>query len=220
MKKFDLMRLVDVKGFVVGALVGVLVVLAMLWASSAKAQDSGVFYNVDRSGEGIFVTVNRKKNTLAFAFFTYWDVKPVEIVIPPVVSPAPPPIPGVPTPTLWSNCPVPAMPATPIYPVVSPPPPATAVPTQRRGGQQAWFIGAGAYQDGIAVGEMYWNHGVDYPNVDPFLGLVVEYEVATFLMEGSGDGFDLYLDCSGHVPKSLFMCNNIMTFRNVLLKAE
>ena len=192
-------------------------VMAMLWTSNAQAQDSGVFYNVGRKGEGVFVTVNRKEGLLAFAFFTYWDVEISNDILP-IVSPPPPELPV--TPTLWSSCPVPAMPAPSTYPTVSPPPPVTAVPTERRGGQQAWFIGSGAYQDGIALGEMYWNHGVDYPNIDDKLGMSVEYEVATFLMEGSEKGFDLYLDCNPHLPKSLFMCNNVMTFRNILLRAE
>lgn len=171
---------------------------------------TGFFYNEDRSGEGIIVATDETR--IAFAYFTYWDAY---ISIPPVVSPAPDPVP-----TLYNSCPTPYIPGIEIPPTVSPAPPDPdyVTPTQFRGGHQAWFAGVGEYIDGIAIGGLYWNHGVDYPRVHPVHGLSIEYQVATFMIERRDEGgFDLYLDCNQHLPTSLFMCNNVLTFRRLLI---
>lgn len=55
---------------------------------SAIAQDSGAYYDPERSGEGLFLQTD--VNVVAFGLFTFWDNG---IDIPPVFSPPPPPNP-------------------------------------------------------------------------------------------------------------------------------
>jgi hypothetical protein len=67
-----------------------LALLLIICVGSAQAE-SGFYFNPDRNGEGIILTID-KDSRLAWAFFTYWDDK---ISVPPVVSPPPPPPPFV-----------------------------------------------------------------------------------------------------------------------------
>ena len=62
--------------------------VAFLLSSTAYA-GTGFFYDPERNGEGIIVTID-KADRLAFALFTYWDARHA---IPPTVSPTPPPSP-------------------------------------------------------------------------------------------------------------------------------
>lgn len=178
-----------------------------IFSATAFAQ-TGFFYNEDRAGEGIIVTI--KGDLLAFALFTYWDAR---ISIPPVVSPMPP---EFLYPTLWTSCPTYNFAGQIVPPVFSPAPPEEEAVTYR-GGAQAWFIGFGTYRDGIAIGEMFTRKAADYPNVTRTIGLAQEFSVGTFLIEKSGNGFDFYLDCNGFMPKSLFMCTNVLHFRTLLI---
>ena len=179
-------------------------------ATVANAQ-TGMFYNPDRSGEGIIVTL--EGDTLAFAFFTHFDPDAANRVLP-TVSPAPP-AENIVLPECIAE--ITEVPGVVIPPVVSPRPPAGAeVDTTRYGGIPIWYIGYGAYADGIALGEMYLHKPISYPY--SFDGLVTdEYAVATFLMSGDGEGFKLQLDCYKNLPSTLYMCNNVMTFNRLLI---
>ena len=194
----------------------VLFVLLMIGLCRAAVADTGMFYNPERDGEGIIVTI--EKDVLAFAFFTYFDPNAVN-VRPPVVSPAPPDVDIV-----LPEC-ITEITQLPYVPVIGPPvvsptpppqPPGEPVDTNLYGGIPVWYIGYGAYKDGIALGDMYYHKPVNYPySYDGILSN--EYKVATFLMEGNGEGFDLYLNCNKLLPSSLYMCNNVMTFNRLII---
>ena len=175
--------------------------------------DTGMFYNPERNGEGIIVTI--EKDVLAFAFFTHFDPNAANDM-PPVVSPAPPEVEII-LPQCITE--ITQLPAVPVYPVVSPTPPqipGEPVDINLYGGIPVWYIGFGAYKDGIALGDMYYNKPISYPY--SFDGdLTNEYKVATFLMDGNGEGFDLYLDCNRRLPSGLYMCNNVMTFNRLII---
>ena len=188
-------------------------ILALLLALATTVQaQTGMFYNPERDGEGIIVTI--VGDTLGFALFTYFDANAVNEV-PPVVSPAPPDVELV-----FPQCitEITQLPAIPIPPVVSPRPPVIPgepVDNNLYGGIQAWYIGYGAYTDGIALGDMYYHKPISYPY--SFDGILSnEYRVATFLLEGNGEGFDMYLNCNRFLPSSLYMCNNVMTFNRLI----
>ena len=191
-----------------------LISLLILMLSSTAFAQTGFFSNPERDGEGMIVTV--KGDLLAFAFFTYWDGT---ITIPPQVSPLPPDPPE----DLYVNPSCTAAPQkAPVYdipPMVSPlPPPLPETePRTYYGGAQAWFFGFGTYLDNIAIGKMYYHKAIDYPYVWDNNGLSNEYVIGNFLIEGYKGGFDLYIDCSNLVPKSLFMCNNVYQFRKLVI---
>jgi hypothetical protein len=63
-----------------------LAILTAFLLSSTAYAGTGFFYNPDRDGEGIIVTVD-DKNRIAWAMFTYWDKV---IPVAPIPSPAPP----------------------------------------------------------------------------------------------------------------------------------
>ena len=179
------------------------------------AAGTGMYYNPERDGEGIIVTI--EGDVLAFAFFTYFDPNAANEV-PPVVSPAPPEVDIVLPQCITEITQLPAVPV-PAPPVVSPTPPQVPgepIDTNLYGGIPVWYIGYGAYKDGIALGDMYYNKPISYPY--SFDGLLSnEYKVATFLMDGNDEGFDLYLDCNRRLPSGLYMCNNVMTFKSLII---
>jgi hypothetical protein len=174
--------------------------------------DTGFFYNPDRSGEGIIVTVDEELDLLAFAFFTYYDSN-FSSEIPPVVSPRPPT-----TEPIVPYCEIePVIVSQTILPVVSPrPPPTEDVNSILYGGVQAWFIGFGDYLGDTATGNLYYNKAKSYPY--SFDGaLSDESIVATFLLERSGEGFAMSLDCNPLLPTSFYMCSNVMQFNKLLI---
>jgi len=63
---------------------------SLLFFNTARAADTGVWFNPDRNGEGINIITN--DDTLVFFFYTYRDSIHS---VPPVVSPAPPDVPQV-----------------------------------------------------------------------------------------------------------------------------
>ena len=76
----------------------ILLGLTILLLSTMAVAESGFYHNPERDGEGVSVVIDG--DTLAFAFFTYWDAKHA---IPPIVSPPPPVLkPIIPC----HNCPV------------------------------------------------------------------------------------------------------------------
>jgi hypothetical protein len=75
-----------------------LLTFSLFLLSTVALAESGAYYNPDRSGEGIFLTID-KDNRLAFAMFTYWDGKNA---VRPTVSPEPPYDPAV----LCKQCPI------------------------------------------------------------------------------------------------------------------
>ena len=187
-----------------------LAVLSLLWAGIANAQ-SGIFYNPERDGEGIFLTIDGDR--VGFALFTFFDPDaPNEI--PPIVSPAPPEVLSV-LPSCFPE--INDTEGKEIPPVVSPKPPeGEEVDTTLYGGVPIWYVGYGAYNDGIAIGELYYQQAISYPYA--FDGVVADaVVVATFLLDGNGDGFDMYLNCNDLLPTSLYMCNNVMTFNTLIL---
>ena len=67
-----------------------------------------------------------------------------------------------------------------------------------------------------ALGDMYYHKPISYPY--SFDGIISdEYLVATFLLDGSVEGFDMYLNCNKLLPSSLYMCNNVMTFKSLII---
>jgi hypothetical protein len=187
-----------------------IVMLSLLWTGIANAQ-SGIFYNPERDGEGIFVTIEGDR--IGFALFTFYNPDaPNEIL--PIVSPAPPE-PNIVLPECIVE--ITETEGKEIPPVVSPrPPEGEEVDTTLYGGIPVWYIGQGVYKDGIALGDLYYQQAISYPY--SFDGLVSDpVVVATFLLDGNGDGFDMYLDCNDLLPTSLYMCNNVMTFNTLIL---
>ena len=186
--------------------------ICLLLMATANAQ-TGMFYNPERNGEGIIVTIDG--DVLAFAFFTHFDPNAVN-EMPPVVSPPAPSVDPV-LPQCISE--ITQLPAVPIPPIVSPAPPGwpgEPVDTNLYGGIPVWYIGFGAYHKGIALGDMYYNKPINYPySYDG--DLTNEVKVATFLMEANGEGFDLYLNCNRRLPSGLYMCNNVMTFNRLII---
>lgn len=184
--------------------------LSLLWVGVANAQ-SGIFYNPERDGEGIFMTIDGDR--VGFALFTYFDPD-ASSEIPPTVSPAPPEVEIV-LPQCFPE--ITETEGKEIPPVVSPKPPeGEEVDTTLYGGIPIWYVGYGAYNDGIAIGELYYQKAISYPY--SFDGLVADaVVVATFLLDGNGDGFDMYLNCNDLLPTSLYMCNNVMTFTTLII---
>ena len=193
----------------------ILFILLMVGLCRSAVADTGMFYNPDRDGEGIIVTI--EGDVLAFAFFTYFDPNAANEA-PPVVSP---PLPEVDIILPQCITEITQLPVLPVLrpPVVSPKPPVIPgepIDTNLYGGIPIWYIGFGAYKDGIALGEMYYNAPISYPY--SFDGILSnEHKVATFLMEGNGEGFDLYLNCNRRLPSGLYMCNNVMTFSRLII---
>jgi hypothetical protein len=200
------------KSFLNSVLLGIIAfifIFAIYIVTMGNARaDTGFFYNPDRSGEGIIVTTDEDRKMLAFALFTYWDAV---ISIPPVVSPMPPPVA-----TVWTSCSTYSFDGQEIPPVFSPAPPPEEAVTYK-GGAQAWFIGVGAYSDGIAIGDMYTNKAANYPQVTRTIGISQEIKVGVFLIEAYKGGFDLYVDCNELMPTSLYMCNNVLSFDTLLI---
>jgi hypothetical protein len=69
--------------------------LLLAITGTAQAVGTGFYYNPERDGEGVIVTID-DENRFAFAFFTFWNAN---YPIPPSPSPSPPPL-------VWScdNC--------------------------------------------------------------------------------------------------------------------
>lgn len=73
------------------------VLAGLLFFGTAQAADTGLWYDPERSGEGINIITRDK--TLVIFFYTYRDT---EHPIPPTVSPAPPVVPFVaPNSSVW-----------------------------------------------------------------------------------------------------------------------
>lgn len=194
-------------------ILSLLLTIALICLASQVHAKTGFFYNPERTGEGIIVTV--EGDTLAFAFFTYFDPSAVN-EIPPTVSP---PAPDVDIVLPECIVEITTLPGVEIPPVVSPRPPPgeeVDVETELHGGVPVWYIGFGAYADGMALGKMYYHKPISYPySFDSILSN--GYEVATFLMDGNGEGFELHLDCNQYLPTGLYMCNNVMTFNTLII---
>jgi hypothetical protein len=153
------------------------VILATFLLSTTVYAGTGFFYDPDRNGEGIIVTID-KNDRLAFALFTYWDA---QHAIPPSVSPAPPPSPIKPQ----TNTPV-------------------------------WYVGNGAWLDGISVGDIYMSVPIDYPNVAGE-SLDEKIIIGQYLIVANKAGFDLQVNCNTFLPPSMYICNNTFTFYELII---